>query len=132
MAKSAPIDKLDEALIRKVASLAPGTQRWLKTTLLTIQTPAAQFEEGEHTEAPPAAKRQRKSAPATLEDVITGKADLRDQLEAYPELSEELDGMADIIDLLREAGARRRKRGEQILREEILGEKPEDDQSESE
>jgi hypothetical protein len=32
-----------------------------------------------------------------------------------------------VIDLLREAGESRRRRGEQILREEILGEKPGED-----
>ena len=84
----------------------------------------AEFEDVE-----PLSKTRAKRAPrptrATLEDVVTGKADLREHLAAYPELSEELDGMADVIDLLREAGARRRRRGEQILREEILGEAPE-------
>jgi hypothetical protein len=54
--------------------------------------------------------------------VITGKADLREQLESYPELSNELEGLADVIDLLREAGDRRRKRGEDVLRELLQGE----------
>jgi len=64
--------------------------------------------------------------PADLEDVITGKANLREQLEAYPELSNELEGLGDVIDLLREAGERRRRRGEEILRELLEGDGPEE------
>lgn len=64
---------------------------------------------------------------ANLEDVITGKADLREQLEAYPELSSELEGLADVIDLLRETGSRRRRRGEEVLRELLEGEKGDED-----
>ncbi len=128
MARVRRIEGIDESLIARVAALSPGTQRWLKTALHAITTTDV---EGPQVESPrtaggpapqlePPAKR-----PASLEDVITGKADLRQQLESYPELSEELDGLADIIDMLREAGDRRRKRGEQILREEILGQPPE-------
>lgn len=126
MTKSLPLDRLDEALMRKVASLAPGTQRWLKTTLQAVQTSSLPSQEdGPEVTRGTTAPAKRKSTPSTLEDVIEGKADLRDQLDAYPELREELDGIADIIDLLREGGARRRRKGEQILREEILGEPPE-------
>ena len=132
MTKSLSLERLDEALMRKVASLAPGTQRWLKTTLLTIGTsgPAPALEE-EDPPPEPLTRTKPTAKPATLEDVIEGKVDLRDQLDAYPELSEELDGIADIIDLLREGGARRRRKGEQILREEILGEQPEGDEQAS-
>ena len=129
MAKSPSLEKLDEALVRKVASLAPGTRRWLKTTLQTIRTSAPVREPNEKASPwEPVDEKKPRANPATLEDVIAGKADLREQLDAYPDLREELDGIADIVDLLREAGERRRKRGEQILREEILGEQPEKDQ----
>lgn len=128
MARVRRIDNIDESLITRVAALSPGTQRWLKTAIHAITTTDV--------EGPPAESRRPRAGPApqleppakrpaSLEDVITGKADLREQLESYPELSEELDGLADIIDMLREAGDRRRKRGEQILREEILGQPPE-------
>jgi hypothetical protein len=69
---------------------------------------------------------------SSLEDVIEGRAKLDDQLDAYPELAEELEGLGEIIDLLRGVGESRRRRGEQILREEILGDKPEDESSEPE
>src|SRR5437867_3124346 len=132
MAKSVPPEKIDEALVRKVALLAPATQRWLKTTLQAMVTspgPALPATEDEPEEAPgPTTPTKRASTSSTLEDVITGKVDLREQLDAYPELRDELDGIADIIDLLRDAGERRRRRGEQILREEILGEQPEGDE----
>jgi len=119
---------LDEALAARLAELSPGGQRWLKTAIQAIRSidPApARLPEREQPRRgylPAAPAEDEPRAPANLEDVITGKADLRDQLEAYPELGEELDGLADVIDLLREAGERRRKKGEQILREEILGE----------
>lgn len=110
----------------RVAGLSRGSQRWLKTTLQALASDD-RIPEPEDVEPRPKAraKTEPRPKPATLEDVITGKADLREHLEAYPELSEELEGMADVIDLLREAGARRRRRGEQILREEILGQPPE-------
>ncbi len=128
MARDRRIDSIDESLMARVADLSPGGQRWLKTAIHAIATTDV--------EGPPVASRRPRAGPApqleppvkrpaSLEDVITGKADLREQLDAYPELSEELEGLADIIDTLREAGERRRKRGEQILREEILGEPPE-------
>jgi hypothetical protein len=133
------IEKIDGPLMVRVASLSRGSQRWLKTMLQSMAAaegmPALEAEEmpalEEEVEPRPRAKGKTETSPeappnrATLEDVVTGKVDLRDQLESYPELSEELDGMADVIDLLREAGARRRRKGEQILREEILGEAPE-------
>jgi len=127
MAVRSSLEKIDEALVARVARLSRGGQRWLKTTLQTLAS-AEEIAELEDTEPRSKArgKTEPRPKPATLEDVVTGKADLREHLAAYPELSEELDGMADVIDLLREAGARRRRKGEQILREEILGEAPED------
>lgn len=127
-----PIADVDESLIVRIATLSHGGQRWLKTAIQAIVTSEVVLEAGE--ESSPGPRRRPKAPelepparePASLEDVITGKADLREHLESYPELQDELEGLADVIDLLREAGERRRKRGEQILREEILGEPPSD------
>lgn len=126
------IDRVDESLAIRVASLSRGSQRWLKTALQAIFVwdldLAQELEERRAPPSHPAGERAGERPPArgeeaaSLEDVITGKADLREHLDAYPELQEELEGLADVIDLLREAGEARRRRGEQILREEILGE----------
>ena len=123
-------DSFDDSLLVRVSEMSPGSQRWLKTALQAIVTtepdedqepaPLQQQLDVPQTETPDSVQ-----APASLEDVINGQADLRDHLKSYPELAEELEGLADVIDLLREAGESRRKRGEQILREEILGETPE-------
>jgi len=119
---------IDESLAGRVASLSRGSQRWLKTAIQAIRTsetgpgPVAEAEEEASLQKP----QLLKPKPATLEDVITGKADLREQLEAYPELSSELEGLGDVIDLLREAGERRRGRGEEILRELLEGGEPEE------
>lgn len=122
---------VDKSLAVRVAALSPGGQRWLKTAIQAIRNidpaPPRAFpsDDTRDTQAAflPAAPEEAGPPAANLEDVITGKADLRDQMSSYPELGEELDGLADIIDLLREAGQRRRKKGEEILREEILGER---------
>ncbi len=129
-----PLADVDESLIVRIATLSRGGQRWLKTAIQAIVTSEVVLEAEE--ERPPRSRRRPKAPelepparePASLEDVITGKADLREHLESYPELQDELEGLADVIDLLREAGERRRKRGEQILREEILGEAPGDEE----
>lgn len=136
--------RLDPALAGRVARMSGGSQRWLRTALqailandemmdvdASVERPAGMeldvgpFEE--KTKGPEQAERL-----PDLEDVLMGKSTLEEQLEAYPELAEELDGLTDIVDLLREAGERRRKRGEQILREEILGDEPEEDEPEEE
>jgi len=117
---------VDPSLIVRVSSLSRGSQRWLKTAIQVLHSSdIGAVAEPQATEAP--APPRKKPSPlqkpaANLEDVITGKADLREQLESYPELSNELEGLADVIDLLREAGDRRRKRGEDILRELLEGE----------
>jgi len=128
MERERGIAGVDESLAIRVSKFSPGAQRWLKTALQTIVT-SELLEEGEPEPRnervvparEPAAEAPEREPAASLEDVITGKADLRDHLESYPELQDELEGLADVIDLLREAGETRRKRGEQILREEILG-----------
>ena len=134
MATTSDLQSIDALLAARVARMSPATQRWLKTTLLTItaaeggEEPTAQIAEPDRRPARKA-KEGPKAKPASLEDVVTGKADLRDHLDAYPELAEELDGMADVIDMLRETGKRRRSMGEKILREEILGEAPEEEEA---
>jgi hypothetical protein len=115
---------LDPDLIERLAEMPAQGQRWLKTVLVTIRgfddadppreavapvVPVAM----QAVEEPPQVQRP----PADLEDVISGKARLEDQLEAYPELAEELEGLSDVIDLLREAGQARRRKGEDVLRE---------------
>lgn len=133
MERDRGIADVDESLIARVATLSRGSQRWLKTAIQAIVTSEivldAEEQQPVRRARAPEAKALKPPAqePASLEDVITGKADLRDHLEAYPELQDELEGLADVIDLLRETGASRRRRGEQILREEILGEKPEEE-----
>jgi len=134
MADNRRTSGVDESLVARVASLSTGSQRWLKTAIQAIRST-------EGTPAPPAAeareKRRSDRAPrvvkrdADLEDVITGKADLREHLEDHPELSKEFEGIADVIDLLRETGERRRRRGEEILRELLEGEEQREDGEET-
>jgi len=111
---------VDESLFRRVLSLSRGEQRWLKLAIQAIRTTeTGPTVEPETVDIPPEPRRLKA---ANLEDVITGKANLRDQLEAYPELAGELEGLADVIDMLREAGERRRRKGEDILKELLEGE----------
>ncbi len=130
---------IDKTLLERVARLSRGSQRWLKTAVQVIRTMPAPGDREEDLEeqeyVPPAPKRRLPPPPAAevprayaadLEDVITGRARLDEQLEAYPELAEELEGLGDIIDMLRKSGEQRRKKGEDILREEILGQPPEE------
>jgi hypothetical protein len=123
MARNYSDDDIDDALFRRVAGLPPGGQRWLKTAIRYRTMPSAR----KTMRLGPAEARwpgAETPLPGGLEDVLTGKARLEDQLESYPELADELKGMGDIIDMLREQGEQRRKTGEQILREEILGDHP--------
>lgn len=127
------MNEIDETLILRLAALSPGTQRWLKTALQSIRTmPGSQEDELDW--EPPAAvvEEPERAHPSPLEDVITGRAKLDEQLEAYPELSEELEGIGDVIDMLRDLGASRRRRGEDILREEILGDGADEDEDRDE
>jgi hypothetical protein len=125
---------VDPSLVVRVSSLSQGSQRWLKMAIQAIRsTDIGDAKKPEAIEMPSPRKPSRLQKPAAnLEDVITGKADLREQLDSYPELSNELEGLADVIDLLREAGERRRKRGGEILRELLEGEeeRTEDDGAE--
>src|SRR3972149_1883935 len=114
---------IDDSLVVRLSSLSSNSQRWLKTAIQAIRSSeGAPLPDDEPYEEPAPRKPPLLKPAANLEDGITGKADLRDQLEAYPELSNELEGLADVIDLLREAGERRRRRGEEVLRELLEGE----------
>ena len=132
---------VDADLATRISGLSRASQRWLKMALVAIGDLDVEHEEAaparpddgprvrQEDEAQAPSPRERPAA--NLEDVITGKSTLSEQLEEYPELSDEMEGLADVIDLLREAGEARRKRGDQILRDEILGEaeeKAEEDQ----
>jgi hypothetical protein len=124
---------VDETLVVRVASLSEGSQRWLKMAIQAIRStevaPAQRADEREKRRS--AAPPQVVKPAADLEDVITGKADLREHLETHPELSKEFEGLADVIDLLRETGQRRRRRGEEILRELLEGEERREDGEET-
>src|SRR5881409_265887 len=99
---------VDQGLLERVSDLPPGGQRWLRTALQAIKS-SGLLDDGlpspARREATPADEEpEPRAAPASLEDVITGKADLREHLESYPELADELNGLAEIIDLLRDSG----------------------------
>lgn len=135
------LSRIDETLAARAGALSRGSQRWLKTMLHAIRTlevgeeartsePAQRLPAQREKSAGPREAEGPEDRPPSLEEVVTGEADLREHLSAYPELADELEGLADIIDMLREAGERRRKRGEKIFREEILGEPPEPEEGE--
>jgi len=114
---------VDADLASRVGGLSRASQRWLKMALVALGDLDDEREEDESARGAVSVQEEPGLRPAAnLEDVITGKSTLEEQLEAYPELSDEMEGLADVIDLLREAGEARRRRGDQILREEILGE----------
>lgn len=128
MARGKIPENVDPALISRIAQLSPGSQRWLKTAIVTMRTMPARAEDAESPAEPrvevPPQLRKRPKAPAKrppdMEDIITGKVDIK-ELDKYPELAEQMEGMGEVIDMLRGLGESRRKRGEQILRDEILG-----------
>ena len=133
MADQQKVSGVDESLVARVASLSEGSQRWLKTAIQAIRSgemAPAQRAEAREKRRPVRPPQVVKPPAADLEDVITGKADLREHLEAYPELSKEFEGLADVIDLLRETGERRRRRGEEILRELLEGDEHRQDEEE--
>lgn len=112
--------KIDRELLGRVASLTPGQQRWLRTVLqaiLTMEPPARRPAEEERprraeprpAEGEPAQERRRQD----LDDLLSGEEVPE---EDYPELADELKGVGDIADLLRESGHARRQFGEEIMR----------------
>jgi hypothetical protein len=113
--------EVDAELVSRVAAMPESGQRWLKTVLVTIKGFEDEVEEEEPTPAPRKLKsrdgRKKLRAPVDLEDVVSGRVRLDEQLEAYPELADELEGLTPVIDMLREAGQERRRKGEDVLRE---------------
>jgi len=110
---------IDSQVLRRVAGSSRATQRWLKTALQTIRTmPPAR--EGALRTRParpkPVADPESEPRAPDLDDLLTGRRSLKEQLDARPELAEELEGLADVIDMLRDLGRERRKEGEDILR----------------
>jgi len=114
---------IDSQVLRRVAGTSRATQRWLKTALQTIRTMPPAGEAAlrvrparpapvEDPAPPPAPEPQ---AP-DLDDLLTGRRSLKEHIDARPELAEELEGLADVIDMLRDLGRERRKEGEDILR----------------
>ncbi len=114
---------IDSQVLRRVAGSSRATQRWLKTALQTIRTmPPAGEAALRVRPARPAPVADPEPAPAPeprapdLDDLLTGRRSLKEHIEARPELAEELEGLADVIDMLRDLGRERRKEGEDILR----------------
>jgi hypothetical protein len=132
MADDEQMPGVDELLVARVASLPVGGQRWLKTAIQAIRsTEVSPPQTQEPIRVPRRASKRTAKPAADLEDVITGRADLREHLEEHPELAKEFEGLADVIDLLRETGDRRRRRGEEILRELLEGEAPREEDEET-
>ncbi len=118
MSRSEP--KIDRELLGRVASLTRGQQRWLRTVLQSVFTMEPAVKRSAKEERPrragprraepePAQEPQRKD----LDDLLSGE-DV--SAKDYPELAEDLEGIGDIADLLREGGRERRRFGEEIMR----------------
>ena len=112
-------ERIDEALLSQVAGLTRGSQRWFRTALQTIATVDPFEGTREAEEEAPAQRPRELSGGGTLDRVISGEADVRRETQEYPELAEELKGIAEIADILREAGRQHRQLGEDVLREEL-------------
>ena len=120
------VQNIDPQVLRRVARSSRATQRWLKTALQTIRTmppageAAAKARPQPVPEPEPAPDTERERRAPDLDDLLTGRRSLKEQLEARPELAEELEGLADVIGMLRELGRERRKKGEDILGDDFL------------
>ena len=132
---------IDPQVLRSVARSSRATQRWLKTALQTIRTmPPAGEAAFKVRRARPEPMPEPTPEPAPepvpepeprlpdLDDLLTGRRSLKEQLEARPELADELEELADVIGMLRELGEERRKKGENILSDDFLS--PADDDEE--
>lgn len=109
--------KIDDSLLVRLAALPPGGQRWLRTVLEAIST-LELFSEGQDQKEPSLPPRRVGRGRLSLDEVLSGDAaDLRERAKAHPELADDLRGIAEIADLLREVGRERRHMGEEILRE---------------
>jgi hypothetical protein len=112
--------KIDRELLGRVASLTLGQQRWLRTVLQSV------FTMEPTTKRPAQEERPRRAGPRRAEpepaqeprrqdlDDLLGGEDV--SAEEYPELADEIEGIGDIADLLRESGRERRRFGEEIMR----------------
>ena len=118
------VQNIDPQVLRRVARSSRATQRWLKTALQTIRTmppageAALRVRPARPEQVPdPAPTPDTEPEPRApdLDDLLTGRRSLKEQLEARPELAEELEGLADVIGMLRDLGRERRKKGEDIL-----------------
>ena len=119
---------MDRELLGRVAALTPGQQRWLRTVLQSIFTMEAPpgrsarraAEEAEMREERPRQAKPKTAKPAPAEEprrqgldkLLSGEG----AAEEYPELADELKGIGDIADLLREGGRERRRFGEELMR----------------
>ncbi len=130
--------KVDRELLGRVAALTLGQQRWLRTVLqsiLTLEAPGGQGDEGP--EARPRRGKPRAAAPAPeeerrrkgLDELLRGESGSE---EEYPELADELKGIGDIADLLREGGRERRRFGEELMRLFEMGESSSAEEKEEE
>ena len=117
---------IDPQVQRRLAGSSRATQRWLKTALQTIRTmppageAAAKARPRPVPEPEPAPDTERERRAPDLDDLLTGRRSLKEQLEARPELAEKLEGLADVIGMLRDLGRERRKKGEDILGDDFL------------
>jgi hypothetical protein len=120
---------MDRELLGRVAALTSGQQRWLRTVLQSIFTMEAPpgrsarraAEEAEMREERPRQAKPKTAKPAPAEEprrqgldkLLSGEGASE---EEYPELADELKGIGDIADLLREGGRERRRFGEELMR----------------
>ena len=102
--------------------MTPGQQRWLRTVLQSVFTmETARKRSGE--EEPEERPRRREKRPAAPEAAEEPRRRGLDELlkgeggseEDFPELADELKGIGDIADLLREGGRERRRFGEELM-----------------
>lgn len=111
--------------------MSRGRQRWLKTMLQAVSAYDDMFDVAEERDAgapvqraePPAEAGVEERKVVDLEDLLLGRGDVSE----HPELAEELEGLSEIVDMLREAGEKRRKLGEELLRRDLLGDEPEEE-----
>ena len=110
---------MDGTLLRHLAGLSSGSQRWFRTTLQAIVTADLPDEEGE-AKAEPSERRPAAAAGGpTLDRAVGGEGDARREAREHADLPEELKGIAEIADLLRESGRQHRQMGDDILRQEL-------------
>jgi hypothetical protein len=117
--------RLDRDLLGRVAALTPGQQRWLRTVLqsvFTMDPPTKRTAEEEAYERPrdvrapatePEPKAKEEPKRKGLDELLSGEGVSE---EDYPELADDLKGIAGIVDLLRESGRERRSFGEELMR----------------